>query len=105
MGVVLAAARTSDAAFYAVFAVFVAALVVLAVVTLRWAVRRDRAGRAEWLRRRTVAEHDGAAHAGAEGNGRAPRHSSTGRGGSAPSSPRARRRRADDGGPDRGREG
>lgn len=40
-----------DAAFYPVFAVFVVGFVALAVVTLRWAVRRDRAGRAEWVRR------------------------------------------------------
>lgn len=48
LGVQLVAA---GAAFDAVFGVFVAALVVLAVVTMRWAVRRDRAGRASWLER------------------------------------------------------
>ncbi|MGC8510100.1 MAG: hypothetical protein ACP5PB_04420 [Acidimicrobiales bacterium] len=32
--------------FVAVFSVFVAALVVLIVVTVRWAVRRDRVARA-----------------------------------------------------------
>jgi hypothetical protein len=32
--------------FVAVFSVFVAALVVLSVVTVRWALRRDRVGRA-----------------------------------------------------------
>jgi membrane protein implicated in regulation of membrane protease activity len=42
----------ADAAFYAVFGVFLVAFLVLVVITLRWAVRRDRAGRAEWLRRR-----------------------------------------------------
>ena len=41
----------AGAAFDAVFGVFVAAVVVLAVVTLRWAIRRDRVGRAEWMRR------------------------------------------------------
>lgn len=46
----------SDAPFLAVFGVFVAAFLVLAVVTLRWAVRRDRAGRAEWLRRQDPAQ-------------------------------------------------
>lgn len=45
-------------AFYAVFGVFVAAFVVLAVVTIRWAIRRDRVGRAEWVRRRQEAEKE-----------------------------------------------
>lgn len=40
-----------DAAFYPVFAVFVVAFVVLAVVSIRWALRRDRVGRAEWVER------------------------------------------------------
>ena len=63
------------AAFVAVFGVFLAALVVLAVVTLRWAVRRDRKGRAEWVARSSAAS----AHAQAEdasatrSNGHAPR--------------------------------
>ncbi len=38
--------------FTAVFSVFVLALVVLVVLTIRWAVRRDRAGRAAWLERK-----------------------------------------------------
>jgi len=59
-GVGLVASAGSDTAFYAVFAVFVAAFVVLAVVTLRWAVRRDRAGRAEWVRRRSGRDGAGA---------------------------------------------
>jgi hypothetical protein len=53
------AASGGDASFYAVFGVFVAAFAVLAVITLRWAVRRDRVGRAEWLRRRAEAEASG----------------------------------------------
>ncbi len=40
------AAAGAPVAFYAVFGVFVAAFGVLAAVTVRWAVRRDRAGRA-----------------------------------------------------------
>jgi len=52
-------AAGTPAAFYAVFGVFVAAFVVLAVVTMRWAVRRDRVGRAEWVRRRAADEHGG----------------------------------------------
>ncbi len=42
----------ADAAFDVVFGLFVLALVVLSVITLRWALQRDRAGRAQWLRRR-----------------------------------------------------
>ncbi|MHB8219395.1 MAG: hypothetical protein ACYDHU_03615 [Acidimicrobiales bacterium] len=38
-------------AFDVVFGLFVVAFVVLAVITVTWAVRRDRAGRAEWSRR------------------------------------------------------
>lgn len=64
----------ADAAFYAVFGVFVVAFVVLAVVTTRWAVRRDRAGRAEWVRRQQAKEQAG--HQGvppARTNGHVPR--------------------------------
>ena len=43
----------ADAAFDAVFSVFVVACVVLIVVTMRWAVRRDRSSRAAWLARRS----------------------------------------------------
>jgi membrane protein implicated in regulation of membrane protease activity len=50
---------SADAAFYAVFGVFVGAFVVLVVVTMRWAVRRDRTGRAEWLRRQEGAQRSG----------------------------------------------
>jgi hypothetical protein len=42
----------ADAAFYAVFGVFVVAFVVLVVITLRWAIRRDRVGRVQWTARR-----------------------------------------------------
>jgi hypothetical protein len=41
----------ADAAFIVVFGAFVLAFVVLAFITLRWAVRRDRTGRDQWLRR------------------------------------------------------
>jgi hypothetical protein len=54
-----------------VFGVFLAAFVVLAVVTVRWAVRRDRAGRAEWVRRQAAAEHGGSLD-GATANGQTP---------------------------------
>lgn len=61
--------------FLAVFAVFVLAFAVLVVVTIRWAVRRDRAGRAEWARRQAeqaaaVASIDGP---GPRANGHRPR--------------------------------
>jgi hypothetical protein len=41
----------AELAFYLVFGAFVVAMVVLAVVTITWAVRRDREGRAAWVRR------------------------------------------------------
>ncbi len=41
-----------NAAFAIVFGVFVAALLVLVVITITWAVRRDRPGRAAWRQRR-----------------------------------------------------
>lgn len=41
----------SDAAFGIVFGVFVLALAVLAVVAIRWGIRRDRPGREAWRRR------------------------------------------------------
>jgi len=80
------AAAGGDGAFYAVFGVFVAAFVVLAVVTLRWAVRRDKAGRAEWAGRRSAAQDgadgraqsDGAAPRPARKHGHAPRPGGSG---------------------------
>jgi hypothetical protein len=42
----------SNVAFAIVFGIFVLAMLVLAVVVMLWAIRRDRAGRANWLRRR-----------------------------------------------------
>jgi len=42
----------SNVAFAIVFSIFIVAMVVLAVVVLLWAIRRDRAGRADWLARR-----------------------------------------------------
>jgi hypothetical protein len=41
----------SDTAFFALFGVFVVAIVVLTFITLRWAIRRDKAGRAAWRER------------------------------------------------------
>jgi hypothetical protein len=45
----------SDAAFVVVFAVFIAALVVLVVMTMRWAVRHDRSGWRTWRARQLSA--------------------------------------------------
>lgn len=42
----------ASAAFYAVFSLFLVAFAVLTIITLTWAVRRDRAGRRDWLERR-----------------------------------------------------
>lgn len=61
----------ASAAFYAVFSVFVVAFVVLTVITLTWAVRRDRAGRQAWIERRRAqrAAPEGEAGAGDDGVG------------------------------------
>lgn len=48
----LAAGATLQPGFLVVFGVFAAAFLVLCFLTLRWAIRRDRVGRQEWLRRR-----------------------------------------------------
>ena len=42
----------SNSAFFAIFGIFVVALLVLIVITLKWTFRRDRAGRAAWRQRR-----------------------------------------------------
>lgn len=65
----------ASAAFYAVFSVFVVAFVVLTVITLSWAVRRDRAGRQAWIERRRAQKsapggEAGAGDGGIGGNGR-----------------------------------
>lgn len=41
----------SDVAFAVVFGIFVVLLAILGFVAIRWGVRRDRPGRAEWRRR------------------------------------------------------
>jgi len=46
-----AALLASNAPFAIIFGIFVVALVVLIVIVLMWAIRRDRAGRAEWRQR------------------------------------------------------
>ena len=54
MGLVVPVISTSNVIFGIVFAVFMVALAVLVVITLRWAIRRDRRGRAEWEHRRAA---------------------------------------------------
>ena len=46
---------TSNLIFGVVFGLFVVVFLVLVVITLRWAVRRDRQGRIEWERRHQAA--------------------------------------------------
>jgi hypothetical protein len=48
-------ASASNAAFYTIFGIFVAAMLVLIVVILVWAIRHDLAGRAAWRRRQEAA--------------------------------------------------
>jgi hypothetical protein len=42
----------SNTAFFVIFGVFVVAFVVLAFITVRWAIRRDRSGRQAWEEQR-----------------------------------------------------
>jgi ABC-type branched-subunit amino acid transport system permease subunit len=52
----------SNTAFAVIFGIFVVALLVLIVIVLTWAIRRDRAGRAAWAVRqqqRSEAAEDG----------------------------------------------
>jgi hypothetical protein len=44
---------SDSVAFAVIFGIFVAALLVMIVIVLRWAVRRDRTGRAQWRQRQT----------------------------------------------------
>lgn len=72
---VLAATAHSNAAFAVVFGIFVVALLILAVVVVTWAIRRDRNGLREWRRRRVERGFDqGGNGAGrpSSGNGHRP---------------------------------
>ena len=63
----------ASAAFGVVFGLFAAAMVVLIVVTLRWAIRRDRTRRRAWMERRADRQRlGGAPPAGQLGNGSRP---------------------------------
>ena len=44
-------ASVSNAAFYTIFGIFVAAMLVLIVIILVWAIRHDIAGRTAWRER------------------------------------------------------
>jgi hypothetical protein len=41
----------SNTAFFVLFGIFVAGMLVLIFLTLRWTIRRDRVGRAAWRQR------------------------------------------------------
>jgi len=93
-------------AFGAVFGLFIAAFLVLVVVTMRWAVRRDRQGRSAWLERQRGAgatETPGPATTGTT-NGSAPRRGRRRVGGPVPTTgpggaPGAAPRKEPEGGP------
>ncbi len=65
----VSAVVASDTAFGIVFGLFVVGFVVLSVLTISWAIRRDRPGRDAW-RRRMAEEHR--ARGGPPTNGRRP---------------------------------
>jgi hypothetical protein len=50
----------ANVAFFVVFSIFVVAFTVMGVITLTWALRRDRAGRSEWLERQVDESASGA---------------------------------------------
>ena len=56
--VLLAPAAASNVAFFAIFGVFVAAMLVLIAIIIVWAVRHDMAGRRTWVERRQQAAQD-----------------------------------------------
>ena len=62
----------ADVAFFTVFGLFVVAFVVLSVITVRWAIRRDRSGHDEWLEGRQVVPPTGNGLGSAESRGRTP---------------------------------
>jgi hypothetical protein len=49
----------SNVPFAIIFGIFVVALIALIVITLMWAIRRDRSGRAAWRRRQAERFGDG----------------------------------------------
>jgi hypothetical protein len=55
--VLLAPAAASNVAFFVIFGIFVAAMLVLIGIILVWAVKHDMAGRRAWMERRHQAAH------------------------------------------------
>jgi hypothetical protein len=55
----LLAASAGNTAFYAIFGVFVAAMLVLVVIIIVWAVRHDVAGRRAWRERQEARAYGG----------------------------------------------
>jgi hypothetical protein len=53
LALLLGPLAASDVTFGVIFGIFVVALLTLIVIVVRWAVRRDRQGRAAWVARRT----------------------------------------------------
>jgi hypothetical protein len=53
---VLPTLASSNAAFFTLFGVFIVAMFVLIFLTLRFVIRRDRAGRKAWLERQSQGE-------------------------------------------------
>ncbi len=51
-------ASSDTAAFAVIFGIFVVALLVLIVITLRWVFRRDKAGRVAWRERQLAQQVD-----------------------------------------------
>jgi hypothetical protein len=49
-------AQASNVAFFTIFGIFVAAMLVLIVVIIVWAVRHDVAGRRAWRQRQEAAQ-------------------------------------------------
>jgi hypothetical protein len=52
-------ASATNTAFYAIFGVFVAAMLVLIVIIIVWAVRHDVAGRRAWRERQEARQASG----------------------------------------------
>jgi hypothetical protein len=53
-------ASATNVAFYTIFGIFVAAMLVLVVIIIVWAVRHDLAGRAAWRQRQSEAAREAA---------------------------------------------
>ncbi len=56
----------SNAAFFTLFSVFVVAMLVMIFITVRWVIRRDRAGRKAWVQRQLALQQQSEADADAQ---------------------------------------